>query len=206
MTTQIKICGLRSVRDIQIINKYDIHYAGFIFASGSKRQLTVDRAREMRKVLRHDIKAVGVFTHTSIEEVNRIADECDLDIIQLHSDESPNTCERANREVWKALSIKSEESLKDIEKYKNVKGILVDTYKAGSLGGNGEIFNWDIVKGLSDKYFTILAGGLEPDNINAAIELVKPNVVDVCSGVEIEYIKDEEKIKKFVRRVQYGTK
>jgi phosphoribosylanthranilate isomerase len=115
-------------------------------------------------------------------------------------------CAKANRLVWKAVSIKTEASLKEIEKYSGVDGILVDTYKAGSLGGNGETFNWDIVKGLSDRYFTILAGGLEADNINEAIETVKPQVVDVCSGVEINIIKDEEKIKNFVRRVQYGTK
>lgn len=205
MTTQIKVCGLRSVRDIEIINQYDINYAGFIFASGSKRQLTVELAKQMREKLRSDIKAVGVFTYTAIEEVNRIAALCGLDIIQLHSDESPELCVKANFPVWKAISIKSDQSLKDIEKYA-VDGILLDTYKPGSLGGNGETFNWNVVNGVSDKYFTILAGGLDENNVNKAIDSVRPHVVDVCSGVESNIIKDEEKIKNFVRRVHNGTK
>lgn len=197
----IKICGIRTIKDIEIINKYYIQYAGFIFAKGSKRQLSIEEAKNLRKELKKDIKAVGVFTYTSIDEVNTIADYCNLDIVQLHSNETVEDCSRANRKVWKSISVKLDEMI-DIEKYKQVDGILFDTYKQNTLGGSGEVFNWDKVKGLSQKYFIILAGGLNENNIVEAINIVKPQVVDICSGVETNGFKDEIKIKNIVRRVR----
>lgn len=201
----IKICGIKTLEDIEIINKYDVQYAGFIFAKGSKRQLSVDRAKELRQNLRQDIKAVGVFTYTPIEEINSIADYCNLDIVQLHSNETVEDCKKANTTVWKSISIKSDESY-DIDKYKQVGGILFDTYKPNTLGGSGEVFNWDKVKGLSQKYFIILAGGLNESNIIKAIDTVSPQVVDICSGVETDGFKDEIKIKNIVRRIKNEVK
>lgn len=201
MTPQIKICGLRTLTDIKIINKYNISYAGFIFANSSKRKISVEQAKEMKKILRSDIKAVGVFTYIPIEEINNIVNYCNLDIIQLHSDETPETCKQAIKPVWKSIAIKSKNSILDINKYLDTAGILLDTYKQGILGGSGEIFNWNIAKNLSSKHFIILAGGLNENNINEAIKIVKPQVVDICSGVETNYIKDEQKIKNLVRRI-----
>lgn len=197
----IKICGIKTFEDIEIINRYDIQYAGFIFAKGSKRELSVDRAKELRLNLNKNIKAVGVFTYTPIEEINYTADYCNLDIIQLHSNETDEDCKKANRTVWKSISIKSDESY-DIDKYEQADGILFDTYKPNTLGGSGEVFNWDKVKGLSQKYFIILAGGLNESNIVEAIDTVKPQVVDICSGVETDGFKDEIKIKNIVRRIK----
>lgn len=197
----IKICGIKTFEDIEIINRYDIQYAGFIFAKGSKRELSVDRAKELRLNLNKNIKAVGVFTYTPIEEINYTADYCNLDIIQLHSNETDEDCKKANRTVWKSISIKSDESY-DIDKYEQADGILFDTYKPNTLGGSGEVFNWDKVKGLSQKYFIILAGGLNASNIVEAIDTVKPQVVDICSGVETDGFKDEIKIKNIVRRIK----
>lgn len=144
---------------------------------------------------------MGVFTYTSIDEVNNIANYCNLDIVQLHSNETVEDCSRANRKVWKSISVKSDEMI-DVEKYKQVDGILFDTYKPNTLGGSGEVFNWNKVKGLSQKYFIILAGGLNENNIVEAINIVKPQVVDICSGVETNGFKDEIKIKNIVRRVR----
>ncbi len=194
----IKICGLKTIKDIEIVNKYDIHYVGFIFAKGSKREISIEQAKEMKKVLNPNIKAIGVFTHTPIEQINYIADYCNLDIIQLHSDESPEMCKMANRPVWKSISIKSEDSILDIQKYNMCQGILLDTFKQGILGGSGETFDWNIVKDLSSKHFIILAGGLNSNNIKKAIEIVNPHVVDISSGVETNNTKDEQKIKELV--------
>lgn len=205
MTPQIKICGLRTLTDIEIINKYNISYAGFIFAKGSKREVTINQAKEMKKFLNKNIKAVGVFTYSPIEEINNIADYCNLDIIQLHSNETIQDCKQAIKPVWKSIAIKSENSILDIDKYPDVAGILLDTYKQGVLGGSGEVFNWNVVKNLSSKYFIVLAGGINENNINEAIEMVEPQVIDICSGVETNYIKDEQKIKNLVGRIKYGT-
>lgn len=202
MNLQIKICGLKSIKDIEIINKYNINYAGFIFAKGSKREITKEHAKELINHLNPNIKSVGVFTYKSIEEINQIADYCNLDIVQLHSNESNNDLKKANRTVWKSISIKSHISLNEIEKYKAANGILLDTYKENTLGGSGESFDWNLVKGVSKKYFIVLAGGLNESNIIKAIKTVSPQVVDICSGVETNGIKDENKIKNLVRRIK----
>lgn len=197
MKTKIKICGLKSLRDIEIVNKYPVDYVGFVFAE-SKRKVSIHEAKAMVEVLRKDIKAVGVFVNTPPEEINKIVDYCKLDIVQLHGNETLEECEKIKASIWKSISVKEKADAAKIELYKNTQGILLDGIKPGS----GECFNWDLAKGISDKYFTILAGGLTPENVSNAIQEVKPQVVDVSSGVETDSIKDEEKIREFARRVK----
>lgn len=199
---EIKICGIKTVEDIQIINKYNIHYAGFIFAKGSKREVSPQLAKELIKNLNSNIKSVGVFTYTPIEKINQIANYCNLDIVQLHSNETDDDIKRSNKITWKSVSVKSYASLNQIAEYKCANGILLDTYKQNALGGTGESFDWNLVKGLSQKYFVILAGGLDENNINQAIKIVNPQVVDICSGAETNGFKDENKIKNLVRRIE----
>lgn len=195
MKTKVKICGLRSLRDIEIVNKYPVDYVGLVFAE-SKRKVSIHEAKAMIEGLRKDIKAVGVFVNTPPEEINKITDYCKLDIVQLHGNETLKECEKIKAPIWKSVSVKEKADVAKIELYKNTQGILLDGIKPGS----GECFNWDIAKGISDKYFTILAGGLTPENVSNAIQQVKPQVVDVSSGVETDSIKDEEKIREFVRK------
>ncbi|KOA19975.1 N-(5'-phosphoribosyl)anthranilate isomerase [Clostridium homopropionicum DSM 5847] len=197
MKTKVKICGLRSVRDIEIVNKYSVDYVGFVFAE-SKRKVSIHVAKAMIEALRKDIKAVGVFVNTLPEEINKITDYCKLDIVQLHGNETLEDCEKIKAPIWKSISVKSKADVAKIELYKNAQGILLDGLKPGS----GECFKWDLAKGISDKYFTILAGGLTHGNVSKAIQEVKPQVVDVSSGVETDSIKDEEKIRGFVSKVK----
>lgn len=197
MKTKVKICGLRSLRDIEIVNKYDIDYVGFVFAE-SKRRVSIHEVKAMGEALRKDIKAVGVFVNTPPEEINKIVDYCKIDIVQLHGNETLEECEKIKAPIWKSISVKEKADAAKIELYKNTQGILLDGIKPGS----GECFNWDLAKGISDKYFTILAGGLTTENVSNAIQEVKPQVVDVSSGVETDSIKDEEKIREFARRVK----
>ncbi|WP_084757985.1 phosphoribosylanthranilate isomerase [Defluviitalea phaphyphila] len=194
---KIKICGLKKLEQIHMINKYEVDYVGFVFAK-SKRQISPKTAKEMKLALREDIKAVGVFVDTPIEEVNKIAKYCNLDIVQLHGRETPKECEQSIVPVWKAFSVKEKLELNLIDEYKKVSGFLFDS----SRGGSGKTFDWDLIKGISKSYFTILAGGLNIDNIENAIKKVNPHVIDVSSGVETNGEKDEEKIKEFIRRAK----
>ncbi len=200
---EIKICGLRSIADIEIINRYAVHYAGFIFAQ-SPRRVTADEARGMRHALRRDIKAVGVFTHMPIEEVNKIAAEVNLDIIQLHSEESNEDCKKAICPVWKMIPSRGRKSADGIKEFPDAAGFLFDTYRKGVPGGTGETFSWNMVKGIPEKHFTILAGGLGPENVLQAYEAVKPQVLDINSGVETNMRKDENKIRDLMRRIRDG--
>ncbi|MBM7684614.1 MAG: phosphoribosylanthranilate isomerase [Epulopiscium sp.] len=197
MIPKIKICGLKTVEQIKMINRYDVDYVGFIFAK-SKRQISPNKAREMKLYLRKDIKAVGVFVDTPIEEVNEIVQFCNLDMVQFHGKEDNDQCAKSIVPVWKAFSVKDGEILKALPSYQNVQGFVFDS----SSGGSGKTFSWDLIKGISKDYFTVLAGGLNAENVREAIKTVFPHVVDVSSGVETNGEKDEEKIKEFIRKVK----
>ncbi len=201
INAKIKICGLKSVDDVIKINDFAIDYVGFVFAK-SKRNVSAKTALEMKNVLRKDIKTVGVFADMTFEEVKKIADFVDLDVVQLHSAEDDDFCSGFNdRTVWKSISVSDSNPEIKAKNYKNVDGFLLDTYTKDLRGGSGKTFKWDLAANFSKKYFTILAGGLGEDNIIEAFNAVKPNVIDLSSSVETDGIKDYNKIKSLMRRI-----
>jgi phosphoribosylanthranilate isomerase len=197
MNTKVKICGLKTLEDIRIVNKYDVDYVGFVFAE-SKRKVSKELARDMKKILKSSIKAVGVFVDTPYKEINQIVKYCGIDIVQMHGSESPEECEKIIVPVWKAVSMKDKDVLKNLHHYKSASGFLLDGVKAGS----GKSFNWEWVSEVSKEYFTVLAGGLNEENVEKSIKMVNPHVVDVSSGVEIDGNKSEERIKNFLGKVK----
>jgi phosphoribosylanthranilate isomerase len=198
---KIKICGIRRLEDIEIVNKYLPEYIGFIFVSESKRYITPLEAKKMIEKLDSRIKRVGVFANEDAEMVNDISDACGLDIVQLHGDESPVYCEMIKKDVWKAIRVKSKESIEIIKNY-NVDVFLFDSFKEGIYGGTGQKFDWEILKDVSSKYKIILAGGINIDNVKNAIEYVKPFCIDVSSSVETSGYKDEKKIRNIIEKVR----
>lgn len=201
INAKIKICGLKSVDDVIKINDFAIDYVGFVFAK-SKRKVSAKTALEMKNVLRKDIKTVGVFADMTFEEIKKIADFVDLDVVQLHSAEDDDFCSGFNdRTVWKSISVSDSNPEIKAKNYKNVDGFLLDTYTKDLRGGSGKTFKWDLAANFSKKYFTILAGGLGEDNIIEAFNAVKPNVIDLSSSVETDGIKDYNKIKSLMRRI-----
>lgn len=200
---ELKICGLTRPEEIEIINQFPVAYAGFIFAKKSKRYVTPKQAVQMIKILKKGIRAVGVFVDTPIEEVNQIAEEAQLNFIQLHSNETNEDCKKAVRPVWKMISMKGKESIHLVQEYPSAAGILLDTYHPSLMGGTGQTFCWKDAENLSGQKFIILAGGLSPENILDAAKIVHPQVLDVNSGVETDGKKDEKKIEELVRRLYY---
>lgn len=194
MIPEIKICGIKNINEIDIINKYPVNYIGFIFAP-SKRQVTKETVIKLRNNIRKDIKVVGVFVNEEVDIVNEIASLCRIDIIQLHGNEDMNYCKKINTSVWKSISVKNKQSLEEVAVFKDIDGILLDTYYKGETGGTGKIFNWNYVENISINNKIVLAGGLTPNNIIKAIDTVKPQIVDINSGVETNLIKDEKKIR-----------
>lgn len=198
----IKICGLRRVDDALMINEFEnIKYAGLVFAN-TKRKVTIDEAIAIKKALRKDIKTVGVFTETKPDEINQIAKAVGLDICQLHSNESNEDCRAVCREVWKAVRVRNEESLKEADTFTYANGFVLDKYKEDAYGGTGEAFDWSIAGDFSKNHFTVLAGGLNKDNVLDAVRIVKPHVVDLSSSVEVNGYKNYEKIKEFMERIE----
>ncbi|GKX29393.1 N-(5'-phosphoribosyl)anthranilate isomerase [Vallitalea longa] len=199
MIPEIKICGIKNIDEINIINEYPVNYIGFIFAP-SKRQVTQEMVMKLRDNVRKNIKAVGVFVDEEVSRINELASTCKLDIVQLHGNENNEYCKKIKYPIWKSIAVSNKESLEAIDSYKGIDGILLDTYYKGKKGGTGKIFNWHLVKNISKHNKVILAGGLKPENIIEAVDIVKPQIIDVNSGVETNIMKDENKIKELFNK------
>ena len=203
MPMEIKICGLKRVEDALMVNEFEnIKYVGFVFANTS-RKITIEKALEIKKNLRPDIKTVGVFAGQPMEEIIEIMEKADLDVCQLHSGETNEDCGFINKTVWKSISVKDKESAEIAESYTNADGFVLDTFKKNQWGGTGETFDWSAVEDFSKNHFTILAGGINSANVNDAIEKVSPNIIDLSSSVEVDGFKNYDKIKEFMESLKY---
>lgn len=203
----IKICGIRRSEDVFYVNELRPDYIGFVFAK-SKRNITKQEAVDLKLILRKDIKTVGIFVNEDIEIITHIANEVNLDVIQLHGDENNMyiaklkeymKVKKTEKEIWKAIRVKESKSLNNIDEL-DVEGVLLDTYSKEAYGGLGEVFNWELVSDLKLEKKLILAGGLRSENIKEAKKLVKPDIIDVSSGVESKGIKDYKKMKILIER------
>ncbi len=193
MSPTIKICGIKTEEEVQLMNHYPVTYIGFIFAK-SKRQLTLEKAAYLRPMVRGDIKVVGVFMNQPIDFIQEAIEHCSLDVVQLHGDETEEMIALLPGPVWKSIAVKGAESLPLLDNYPSAEGLLLDTYHKGATGGTGEKFNWHLIDGLKLTQKLILAGGLTPDNVEEAIKTVHPDILDLNSGLETDLIKDPEKV------------
>lgn len=199
---KIKICGMRRLEDIEIINKYKPDFVGIIFYPKSKRYVDLETAKLLVEKLDKNIKSVGVFVNEEADKINEILDYTGIDIAQLHGDESPEFCKKIKKEVWKAISVEDEKILDEIKKYKeNISLILFDNGK----GGTGKSFDWNLIKNLDKDLKIALAGGISADNIEKAMKEIKPNLIDVNSCVETDGFKDEEKIREIMKIFKNGV-
>jgi len=207
--TRIKMCGLTRDKDIEAGINAGLDALGFIFYEKSPRNVTPDFVRSMVSKVGPFTDCIGVFVNRDREEVEEIVEYCGLSHAQLHGNEDPKYCERVERfaspcRVIKALRVSEDSTEKDFIPYaKVIHGYLLDTYSKGIAGGTGSTFNWSIIPRLQLQRPMILAGGLDPDNVEEALQQVQPFGLDVNSGVEIEPgIKDHVKLFEFVRRVR----
>ncbi len=198
---KVKICGITDVATGLAAANLGADAIGFVFAP-SKRRVSEQKAREIISCLPENVNKVGVFVNETRTEIKRIAEFTGLTHIQLHGDETEEFCSSITLPVIKALSIQNDEDLADIHHF-SCEYILLDGPKGKYHGGNGTAFNWRGVKPefLSGKK-VILAGGLHEDNIEKAINILNPFMVDVSSGVETNGVKDLKKIKTFIEKVK----
>ena len=196
----IKICGIRRMEDIEIVNNYKPEYIGFIFAP-TRRYVSPRYAAELKSHLADGIKTVGVFVNEDIETVLEIAKAVPLDVIQLHGDEDEDYIKSLGHicEIWKAVRISGGEKIPEIA---GVDRILLDKYDADEYGGIGKTFDWSAGAKIGKKTPVMLAGGLNKDNVLYGIEIFNPAGVDISSGVETDGVKDEEKIREFITTVR----
>ncbi len=203
---KVKICGMTQLEDALFAVEQGADAVGFIFYKKSPRAVSMKTVREIISKLPPLVDTVGVFVNESADRVNKIADYCGLDLVQLHGDESPAFCRKICRRVIKAFRVKDLQSIRQLEKYP-VSGFLLDTFSDNLHGGTGKTFDWNLALPAKKMGPVILAGGLTPRNIRQAVTQVRPYGVDVCSGVEKSPgIKDLEKIRAFLKNIRSGSK
>ncbi|MDE1044723.1 MAG: phosphoribosylanthranilate isomerase [Nitrospinaceae bacterium] len=197
---------MTQLKDALFAVEQGVDAVGFIFYKKSPRAVTMKTVREIITKLPPLVDTVGVFVNESAERLNKIADYCGLDLVQLHGEESPAFCRKIHRRVIKAFRVKDLQSIKQLEKFP-VSGFLLDTFSDDLHGGTGKTFDWNLALPAKKMGPVILAGGLTPRNILQAVRQVRPYGVDVCSGVEKSPgIKDLEKVRAFLKNIRSGSK
>ncbi len=203
MRTRVKICGITNLADAETAIAAGADALGFIFVPETPRYIKPTDAAEIIRALPPFVTTVGVFRNAEHKEIENIATQTGTTSIQLHGTESPEFCTQLLLPVIKVFELQNEEDLQTLDDY-NVSACLVDKPKFVLKG----TVNWELVeKARLHTKKLILAGGLTPENVKDAIKQVKPDAVDVASGVESEKRrKDHEKIKAFIRAVRQADK
>lgn len=202
---RIKICGLTRTDEAKVLNESKADYAGFVFFEKSRRNVSIMQAREIKQKLNLTIQTVAVTVSPDKELVKQI-EEAGFDVLQVHGELKPEILEYVRLPIWRACNLKEPEDVKKLEQHEKITGYVIDAGNAGS----GRTFDWnhsrDFLEEARKNAFTgkkfILAGGLNSENVTEGIRMFAPDVVDVSSGVEREYRKEETLIVEFIRKVR----
>ena len=207
---KIKICGLRRLEDIEIVNKYKPDYIGFVFAE-SPRKVSFEEARELSGLLSEDIVPVGVFVNEHMKLIVDLFREGIIEIAQLHGDEDEKYIkdlkDKSIEETGKEIPVINAIEIKDNTDFNDTvlewRDSLSDYFILDSGKGSGKTFDWSLIDKNSEffKNSIFLAGGLNSENLTSAIEEFNPFAVDLSSSVETDGFKDEEKIKEIIEIV-----
>lgn len=193
---RIKFCGVTREQDAELAVSLGAWAVGMIMWPHSPRAVPVDRAAVLAAELKRRAEVVGVFVNPTLDELTAAADAVEFTILQLHGQEGPRFCDEAARRtgcrVIKAVRVQSGADIQALGQF-HTDFHLVDSYRAGTPGGTGETFVWELAaehrritppRGKGQRVPLILSGGLTPSNVAAGIAAVQPFAVDVASGVE----------------------
>ena len=199
MDVTVKICGITSVEDALAVEQAGADAIGLMFYEGSPRHITLDQASTIADSFTKSVVRIGVFVNADESYVRRAIQNCTLNVLQFHGEETPEYCAQFDVMTLKAIRVRDETSLKEMNRF-STDGFLLDAFSKDALGGTGETFNWDLAKRATESGRPIfLAGGLTSENVGEAVKTVRPFAVDVSSGVESEPgKKDPNKVRAFV--------
>jgi phosphoribosylanthranilate isomerase len=200
--TRIKICGLTRAEDVHAAVELGAAAIGFVFYPPSPRALSAAAAAELIALLPPFVTAVGLFVNPQAAEVEALLAQLPLQLLQFHGDETEAECARYGRPWIKAARMRAGVDLVEFSaSHPAASGILVDAYVDG-YGGGGKTFDWSLIpEGFSRPL--ILSGGLDADNVEAAVRRLRPWAVDVSSGVEsAKGIKDAASMAAFIAGVR----
>ena len=187
--TKVKICGLSTVEAVETAVLAGADYIGFVFAE-SKRQVSLEQAHELAKLVTGKTKIVGVFVSPSLEDLEQAIGQVPLDIVQIHGMFDETLIPKISVPVIRAIQLSDQEA----KVTSPADFLLFDAPVAGS----GQTFDWDLLKDQKIQQDFFIAGGLTVDNVRQARETFQPYALDVSSGVETDGRKDIEKIKAFI--------
>ena len=201
--TKVKICGLKEVQHVQAAVQADADAIGFVFAA-SKRQVSIEQAQQLALHIPEGVMKIGVFVNPTAEELQAAVSSVPLDYVQYHGDETPDFIAQQGYPSIKALSVHCAQDVQAAANY-TVDYYLFDAPGTDYKGGSGHTFDWTLLETAGiPREKLILAGGLKKENIQEALSLVSPYMVDVSSGVETKGSKDTEKIVAFLQAVKRG--
>jgi phosphoribosylanthranilate isomerase len=211
--TKIKIDGIKTEEQAIAAAEAGSDFIGMVFAP-SPRQITPAKAAKIVLALKEShpaVETVGVFVNAHAGTINRIAETCHLDWVQLSGDEPWESCLELDRPIIKVKRVsrtnRPQQVIRDLtygtkllKKQRHI--FLLDANVRGKYGGTGLTFDWKLAVPIAREFPVIVAGGLTPDNVARAIKLISPWGVDVSTGVETRGIKDLRKIRKFIEAVR----
>ncbi|ABK15312.1 MAG: phosphoribosylanthranilate isomerase [Methanothrix sp.] len=204
--TRVKICGLMDEYELECALKAGADALGFVVEiERSRHRLSLDEARNLIGMVPPFTTSVAVVEPAGVDDAVRLADYLQSDALQIHGDLSPEEIEEIKRRVPQRIIVAVPPgSDRAVEVSRIADAVLVDTPVSGGLGGSGRTHDWSVTARMRSTLHAplILAGGLRPENVMDAINVVKPYAVDVSSGVETNGRKDPVKAEEFVRRVR----
>lgn len=213
MSTRVKICGLTRRQDALHAAESGADFLGVVLVARSPRAVTPSGAREILD--RIAVPSVLVVSDMEISRVVAAAETVGASVIQLHGNEGPEMVEELRSsgrwKIWKALRVRNAEVLREgLRRFApRVDGLLLDSWRPGLTGGTGQVFPWEVAETVRSEVPSgldlVVAGGLTPENVERAVARLRPQVVDVSSGVEGRPgVKDRRRVEAFIRRVR-GT-
>jgi phosphoribosylanthranilate isomerase len=201
----VKICGITNWPDAKAACDAGADMLGFNFYQKSLRRVSTVEAATMRAKLPSGVQAVGLFVNANPVEINSLQGFVRFTAAQLHGDETPSIVSEVSRTVpvIKAFRVAADFPLSSLDKYHDAFAFLLDGSRSGQFGGTGASADWNVARRAVAAHRIILAGGLTPENVGAAIRSVRPYAVDVASGVETKPgKKDHARMKEFIDEVR----
>ena len=198
--TKVKICGFTEAENARQAAIAGVDAIGLVFYDKSPRNVDILRAQEIIEALPPFVNRVGLFVNANPSFVDEVLCEVPLDTLQFHGDESLLDCSQYQMPFIKSLRVKPETNVLQVaDDFSSASAILLDSFNPSAYGGTGEAFDWSLAC-VDISLPIILAGGLNENNVSAAISQVKPYAVDASSGVEsAPGVKDIDKIVAFIR-------